>query len=102
MIDLNKEAEEYSNKIWGGYVNDVFKHDDIITDKTLKEITTTDFIAGANSKFVKQQILQAQINPLLKYQQKLGGYDALSGLLKQEIQLDIYTLQQELKQLEDE
>ncbi len=95
MIDLNKEAEEYSNKIWGGYVNDVFKHDDIITDKTLKEITITDFIAGANSKYVKQQILLAKIDAL----RNIAGDDD-EHTEKRRV-LHITRFQQELKQLQD-
>jgi len=85
-MDLNKEAEKYG-KYYKGLVG---------------YITSKDFIAGANSKYVQAKIIQAQIDLLLKYQQKLGGYDVRSGLLKQEIQLDIYELQQQLKQLEDE
>ena len=44
---LEEAAEKYCEKVWGGYKDDVFKHDDIITDSTLSEISKTDFIAGA-------------------------------------------------------
>jgi L1 cell adhesion molecule like protein len=61
------------------------------------------YMSGAtNSKYVQAKIIQAQIDVLLKYQQKFGGYDVLSGLLKQEIQIDIYELQQQLTQLEND
>jgi hypothetical protein len=44
---LEEAAERYCEKVWGGYKDDVFKHDDIITDSTLSEISKTDFIEGA-------------------------------------------------------
>jgi hypothetical protein len=72
MIDLSKEAEEYAQKVWGIYINDVFKHNDIIIDKTLGEITILDFIAGAtDSKYVQAKIIQAQINALTKLDTEL-------------------------------
>lgn len=95
MIDLNKEAEEYANN-W----EEITGLDYEVTSPI--ECSKIDFIAGANSKYVQAKIIQAQIDVLLKYQQKLGGYDVLSGLLKQEIQIDIYELQQQLKQIEND
>jgi hypothetical protein len=93
-MDLNKEAEKYLKKIdnesgttWTEDDSDIVK----VFANFVKE-----------SKYVQAKILQAQIDVLLKHQQKLGGYDMLSGLLKQEIQIDIYELQQQLKQLENE
>jgi hypothetical protein len=83
MIDINKEAEEYSKS-------------SLLNRKAAKH-----FIAGHNSKATQAKVLQAQINILLKYQQKLGGYEPLGGALKQEIQLDIYEFQQRLKELEN-
>jgi hypothetical protein len=50
MIDLNKEAEEYENSF-----------------KDADGTESVDFIEGANSKFVKEQILLAQIE-ILQYQ----------------------------------
>ena len=44
---LEEAAEKHCEKVWGGYKDDIFKHDDIITDSTLSEISKTDFIAGA-------------------------------------------------------
>ena len=44
---LEEAAERYCEKVWGGYKDDVFKHDDIITDKTLSELSKKDFIEGA-------------------------------------------------------
>ena len=48
MIDLNKEAEEYVNKI----------------DRSEDGLVEQCFIAGANSKSVEQRTIQAQINIL--------------------------------------
>lgn len=62
--ELELEVEKYCEKVWGGYKDDVFKHDDIITDKTLSEISKTDFIAGATSKWVEKQILEFAIDVL--------------------------------------
>lgn len=45
-VDLDKLAEEQAINAWGGYIDDTFKHDDIITDKTLRDITIEDFTAG--------------------------------------------------------
>lgn len=85
MIDLSKEAEKYAT-----------------INKTYSEQSELDFIAGANSKYVQAKAIQAQIDVLLKYQQKLGGYEPITGALKQQIEIDIYELQQQLKQLENE
>ena len=81
MIDLNKEAEEYAK---------TFIEDDGTTE--------VDFIAGANSKYVKQQILQAQIdacNDILSWDNEVNEttYYTNNKLNK---------FQQELKQLQDE
>ena len=83
MIDLNKEAEEYCIKI-------VPRYDTII------ESNIRYFIAEANSKFVKQQIIQAQIDLINKLGN--GNKNALYGALK----LELINLQQELKQLQNE
>ena len=96
MIDLNKEAEEYSS-----YVNDYVplqfgSHD-------YNEGYKNSFIAGTNSKYVKQQILQTQIDVLDNIMSRCTKYE----LLNMDNTLDnIYEkfqeLQQELKQLQDE
>ena len=65
MIDLNKEAEEYSS-----YVNDYVPLQFGIHD--YNEGYKNSFIAGANSKYVKQQLLQAQIDVLEKSVEKNG------------------------------
>ena len=95
MIDINKEAEEYGWRIKTNTFSDPVKANDLANS------AIQDFIAGHNSKATQAKVLQAQINILLKYQQKLGGYEPISGALKQEIQLDIYELQQQLEQLKN-
>lgn len=109
MIDLSKEAEEYAQKVWGTYINDVFKHDDIIIDKTLGEITISDFIAGAtDSKYVQAKIIQAQIDVLNKTRayfdvSKLDVYEQKHHVRFTSIIIDqMEKLQQQLKQLENE
>lgn len=88
MIDLNKEAEEYAKNKSSA---DVFQKAHI-----------KDFIAGANSKYVKQQILQTQIDVLDNIMSRCTNYE----LLNMDNTLDnIYEkfqeLQQELKQLQN-
>jgi CRISPR/Cas system type I-B associated protein Csh2 (Cas7 group RAMP superfamily) len=89
MIDVNKEAEEYAK--------------DLIESKSAQPHESTwvssIFISGHNSKATQAKVIQGQIDVLLKYQQKLGGYDVLSGLLKQEIEINIYELRQKLLKL---
>jgi hypothetical protein len=46
--EIEIKAKEHSVKAWGAYTDDRFKHADIITDKTLDEITRIDFTAGVN------------------------------------------------------
>lgn len=48
ILSIEDAAKEHSIKVWGEYRYDVFKHNDIITDDSLGEITQKDFIAGAN------------------------------------------------------
>jgi len=96
MIDINKEAEEYGWRIKTNTFSDPVKANDLANS------AIQDFVAGHNSKATQAKIIQGQIDVLLKYQQKLGGYEPLTGALKQNIQLDIYELQKQLKQLEDE
>lgn len=93
MIDLNKEAEEYAEKhgfrIPYDGSNKFYDDNDV---KWSKE----GFISGDSSKFVKQQILQAQIDTLSTL--KLGINDANTVTIF-EIKDKIYQLQQKLKQL---
>jgi hypothetical protein len=84
MIDLSKEAEEYRKK-WlflksGNTINDTF-------------------IAGANSKYVRANIIHAKIDVLQTL--RLGINDA-NTVTVFEIKSKIFELQQQLKQLENE
>ena len=86
MIDLNKEAEEYAKSIHKNHVL-----------KTFREYSKNDFIAGANSKFVKKQILQAQINLCNSALDWSNIQDETSEYIENKLK----QLQQELKQLQD-
>jgi hypothetical protein len=82
MIDINKEAEEYSSYNNPNIPLKFGTHD---YNETHKET----FIAGYNSKATQAKILQAQIDVLEK-QHYFGGTNAM-----------IYKLQQQLSQLEN-
>ena len=82
MIDLNKEAKKYT-KCKSPH-------------KVFQEAHIEDFIAGANSKYVKQQILLAKIDAL----RNIAGDDD-EHTEKRRV-LHITRFQQELKQLQDE
>lgn len=79
MTQLEKEAEEYENSFGEG----------------ANGTESIDFIAGANSKYVKKKIIEAQIEVLNKikehYQERVG-----TGMVWNKIQ----ELQQQLKELE--
>lgn len=45
-ISMDDAAKNHSTKVWGEYGCDLFKNDDIISDKSLAEITQDDFKAG--------------------------------------------------------
>jgi hypothetical protein len=82
MIDLNKEAEEFFKNITDVPAYQfLFKHA---------------FITGANSKYVKQQIIEAQIEALKNIE---GDDDEHTE--KRRI-LHISRFQQQLKQLQNE
>jgi hypothetical protein len=85
MIDLNKEAEEYAD----------FKHDYVpmCFGNKFNKITKRDFIAGANSKYVKQQILQAQID-FITNEMVAINWDIRKIYVEE--------LQEQLKKLQDE
>jgi hypothetical protein len=85
-MNLNKEAEEYANNAWGIYKDDVFKHDDIITDKTLGEITTSDFIAGVNSKYVQSEKIKAQIEVLKELSEAENKLNASLIIILEDLQ----------------
>lgn len=117
MIDLNKEAKNLAD-------NESLFRDGLLT-LCNKKLFIKGAIAGANSKYVKQQILQAQIDVLNSLDTKLQSkYKILTnmqqeclgkmkeGLLaykksgirlaKEEIRRYLKEFQDELKQLQDE
>jgi hypothetical protein len=72
MIDINKEAEEkYPFYVYDGCEQSAF-------------------IAGTNSKYVQQKVLQAQIDILTSYK-------AMGSIITEEIE----NLEKQLKQLEE-
>jgi len=87
MIDLNKEAKKYT-KCKSPH-------------KVFQEAHIEDFIAGANSNFVKQQILLAQIDVLNKIKEA-EIYDKIRYIESYQVDYKIMKVQQELKQLQDE
>jgi hypothetical protein len=83
MIDLNKEAEDYSIK------HHLDKH------KYSGDKERISFIAGANSTYVQAKIIQAQIDVLREIDNKcFGGSNTCKAKIEK--------LQQQLKQLENE
>ena len=84
MVDLNKEAEEYAHNN--------FEMHETNNYKALKQ----GFIAGGNSKFVKQQILQVQIDALSTLRLGINDDNTVTVF---EIKDKIKQLQQKLKQL---
>ena len=85
-MDLNKEAEEYS---------DFGK-----TDSKWQPIVQNAFIVGANSKYVQTKILQAQIdeNNSVLEMLKIHGNERCMFVVRHRIK----ELEQQLKQLENE
>jgi hypothetical protein len=61
----------------------------------------TDYTAGATSDYVKVEKIKFAINELYKLQSKLSGYTFYTGVIKQDVQLQIYELEQQLKTLEN-
>lgn len=55
--------------------------------------------AGATGKYVEKQKLEFAKTQLEKFRSKLSGYDTLSGLLKQELEIQIQELEQKLNAL---
>ena len=76
MKTLQQEAEEHSRKMWGVYYDDM--HPDVAITEPLGKISEKDFIAGANSNYVKRQIIEAQIRVLRK-----STYAGYSDLLEE-------------------
>ena len=95
MIELNKETEEYAEKhgfrIPYDGSNKFYDDNDV---KWSKE----GFISEASSKFVKKQILQAQINLCNSALDWSNIQDETSEYIENKLK----QLQQELKQLQDE
>jgi hypothetical protein len=85
MKTLEQEAEEYSveqNKFQGFHEMD---------SKEAKGYSKSDFIAGANSKWVQAQIIKAKIDGLLL------ANDNGSGIMYR-----VQELEEQLNELEDE
>lgn len=91
MIDLNKEAKNLAD-------NESLFRDGLLT-LCNKKLFIKGAIAGANSKYVKQQILQAQIDVInnLEFNPRKDLIDFILSVNNK-----IIELQQKLKQLEDE
>jgi hypothetical protein len=90
-LELEAEAEKYSD-----YSNDNIP---LSFGGKYNESHKRTFIAGAKSKFVERQKLEFAKTELEKFRSKLGGYDMLSGLLKQELEIQIYELEKKLSEL---
>ena len=96
MIDINKEAEEYAKQF----------------DYPEDSAPSTCFIAGANSKYVKEQIIQAKIDVLdncladmYLYSSFENGFEQYSDAyynLENSYKKSLNKLREELKQLQDE
>ena len=86
MIDLNKEAEDYSIK------HHLDKH------KYSGDKERISFIAGANSTYVQAKIIQAQIDVLKQHIE----HPTKPGYRRHDVLNSIKEFQQQLKQLEDE
>lgn len=99
MKTLQEEAENHAKKVWGAYYDD--KHPDIAITETQGEISIKDYIAGATSDYVKAEKIRFAINELHKLQSKLHGYTFDTGVIKQDVQLQIYELELQLKALEN-
>lgn len=88
MIDLNKEAKNLAD-------NESLFRDGLLT-LCNKKLFIKGAIAGANSKFVKQQLLLAQIDILKKLSiDTVYFYNTKEGRFTKK-------LQEKLKQLQDE
>jgi len=60
-MDLNKEAEEYAWKKKNPFSVQLLANELVLATKT-------DFIEGANSKYVQAKILQAQIDMITSFE----------------------------------
>jgi hypothetical protein len=103
-MTLEQEAEQYIDKSWGSYKNDVFQHNDIITDKTLADITKQDYIEGATSKYVEIEKIKFAIEQIKKIDENKcsdNEHNSFYDLLEMQSNV-IKELEQKLKQLEDE
>jgi len=80
--ELEKEAEKYK-----------------LSTANKMAIEKFGFIAGATSKYVEKQKLEFAKSQLEKFRNKLGGYDFLSGLIRQELEIQIKELEQKLSEI---
>jgi hypothetical protein len=85
MIDINKEAEEYAWKKKNSFSVKLLANELVLASKT-------DFIAGANSKYVQAEKLKFAIEAVLQFRK------ATFGLGNSELE----KLQQQLKELEND
>jgi hypothetical protein len=82
-MDINKEAEDYAKSKWP-------------STSVVNDLIQEGFIAGANSKWVQDKVLQAQIDVLRFIQgNSITPYNVM-------IENKIKELQQQLKELENE
>jgi hypothetical protein len=81
---LKDEVDEFCNKhsvkVWGGYKDDAFEHYDIITDKTLGEITTFDFKTGYNKAKEKYKYTEEDLRKVIKMAWEANSIDGVVDL----------------------
>jgi hypothetical protein len=77
MDKLRKEAEDYA-EFWGMYNN--LK---TWSEMSPNDVCILDFIAGANSNYVKTKIIQSQIDLLYEFNTTLAISDRIENLKKQ-------------------
>jgi len=92
MIDLQKEAEEYAKDMETVFVEP-------INDEHLRDFAVTDFIAGANSKFVQAEKLKAQIEVLEKIKIAVSVKNTFTI---QDVATRIKNIQEQLQLLEND
>jgi len=93
MINLEKEVTDYVSLAWGTYENDVSQISELLT---LGEISTKDYLAGVDSKYVQAKIIQAQIDLCNRVLDWGNEVDPTSDYIEKEL----YGLQEQLKQLQ--
>ena len=63
---MEQMAKKHAVKMWGVYVNDLFSHEDIITDKTLGEHTQDDFKSGYTKAREKYEFTRQDLIDLVE------------------------------------